>query len=213
MLMLLTFTREDRDMVIAEKLDELGKPAWIALMILSFIAFWPLGLAILAFLIWSGRMGCGGQRALGTQDDENAGQNGPHADAISRAAKVRSGAARRAATTRSTNIAPRRSSASKTNSANFTSSWSGFGSPRTRPSSTSSWPIAATTRHPASRSRARSHQHRYNAPHRPPIGPDNDQRAPASPEAGGFLLCPRTRWPLNPHGNLLLTTNTALWPG
>ena len=47
-------------MLIAEKLDELGKPAWIALMILSFIAFWPLGLAILAFMIWSGRMSCGG---------------------------------------------------------------------------------------------------------------------------------------------------------
>jgi hypothetical protein len=46
-------------MVIAEKLDELGKPAWIALMILGFIAFWPLGLAVLAFMIWSGRMGCG----------------------------------------------------------------------------------------------------------------------------------------------------------
>jgi hypothetical protein len=46
-------------MLIAEKLDELGKPAWIALMVLSFIVFWPLGLAILAFLIWSGRMGCG----------------------------------------------------------------------------------------------------------------------------------------------------------
>src|SRR6476620_5692700 len=47
-------------MLIAEKLDELGKPAWIALIILSFIAFWPLGLAILAFMIWSGRMSCGG---------------------------------------------------------------------------------------------------------------------------------------------------------
>ena len=46
-------------MLIAEKLDELGKPAWIALMILSFIVFWPVGLAVLAFLIWSGRMGCG----------------------------------------------------------------------------------------------------------------------------------------------------------
>ena len=45
-------------MVIAEKLDELGKPAWIALMVLSFIVFWPLGLATLFFLIWSGRMGC-----------------------------------------------------------------------------------------------------------------------------------------------------------
>lgn len=52
-------------MLIAEKLDELGKPAWIALMVLSFIVFWPLGLAILAFLIWSGRMGCG---HYGSQD-------------------------------------------------------------------------------------------------------------------------------------------------
>jgi len=52
-------------MVIAEKLDELGKPAWIALMILGFIAFWPLGLAILAFLIWSGRMGCGHHASYG----------------------------------------------------------------------------------------------------------------------------------------------------
>jgi hypothetical protein len=41
------------------KLDDIGKPAWIALMVLSFIVFWPLGLAILAFLLWSGRMGCG----------------------------------------------------------------------------------------------------------------------------------------------------------
>ena len=42
----------------AAKLDELGKPAWIALMILGFIIFWPLGLAILAYILWSGRMGC-----------------------------------------------------------------------------------------------------------------------------------------------------------
>ena len=27
-------------------------------MILGFIFFWPVGLAVLAFLIWSGRMGC-----------------------------------------------------------------------------------------------------------------------------------------------------------
>ena len=40
------------------KLDELGKPAWIALMILGFIVWWPLGLATLIFLIGSGRMGC-----------------------------------------------------------------------------------------------------------------------------------------------------------
>jgi hypothetical protein len=46
-------------MPITAKLDELGKPAWIALMIAGFFIWWPLGLATLAFLIWSGRMGCG----------------------------------------------------------------------------------------------------------------------------------------------------------
>jgi hypothetical protein len=46
-----------RDMVL--KLDELGRPAWLGLMVISFILFWPLGLAVLAFLLWSGRMGHG----------------------------------------------------------------------------------------------------------------------------------------------------------
>jgi hypothetical protein len=41
--------------LIAEKIDEYGKGAWIALMVLGFWFFWPLGLAILAFLSWSGR--------------------------------------------------------------------------------------------------------------------------------------------------------------
>lgn len=45
-------------MPIAARLDEFGKPAWIILMILAFVWWWPLGLAILAFLIGSGRMGC-----------------------------------------------------------------------------------------------------------------------------------------------------------
>ena len=44
-------------MQIAAKLDDYGKPAWIAVMIASFIIFWPLGLGILIYLIWSGRMG------------------------------------------------------------------------------------------------------------------------------------------------------------
>ncbi len=46
-------------MVIAERVDQFGKPAWIALMVLGFIVWWPIGLAILGFMIWSGRMGCG----------------------------------------------------------------------------------------------------------------------------------------------------------
>lgn len=45
-------------MPIAAKLDEFGKPVWIALMILAFVWWWPLGLAILAFMIASRRMGC-----------------------------------------------------------------------------------------------------------------------------------------------------------
>ena len=43
---------------MVERLDEVGRPAWIAAMIAGFVLFFPLGLAILAFLIWSGRMGC-----------------------------------------------------------------------------------------------------------------------------------------------------------
>ena len=39
-------------------LDDIGKPAWIALMVVSFILFWPMGLVVLGFLIGSGRMAC-----------------------------------------------------------------------------------------------------------------------------------------------------------
>jgi Protein of unknown function (DUF2852) len=45
-------------MPIASTLDEIGRPAWIVLMILGFMVWWPLGLAALAFLIASGRMSC-----------------------------------------------------------------------------------------------------------------------------------------------------------
>ena len=37
-------------------LDERGKPAWIAAMVLGFIFFWPVGLALLFYMIWSKRM-------------------------------------------------------------------------------------------------------------------------------------------------------------
>jgi hypothetical protein len=49
-------------MPIIEKLDEFGKPAWIALTVLGFFVWWPLGLATLAFALGSGRMGCGHHR-------------------------------------------------------------------------------------------------------------------------------------------------------
>ncbi len=47
-------------MDIAARLDDIGRPVWIALMVLGFILFWPVGLAVLAYLVWSRRMGCHG---------------------------------------------------------------------------------------------------------------------------------------------------------
>ena len=37
-------------------LDDKGKGAWIAAMVLGFIFVWPVGLAILFYMIWSKRM-------------------------------------------------------------------------------------------------------------------------------------------------------------
>ena len=65
--MLLTFTGEA--MSTAERYDEHRQdrwggpsvrmhPAWIVLLILGFIVWWPVGLAILAFTFWSRNMGC-----------------------------------------------------------------------------------------------------------------------------------------------------------
>ena len=57
-------------MPIAAKLDEFGKPAWIVLLILGFWWWWPLGLAILAFMIGSGRMGCWNHNGVGRWQDK-----------------------------------------------------------------------------------------------------------------------------------------------
>lgn len=46
-------------MTLVERVDDFGRPAWIAAIVVSFIMFWPLGLVLLGFLIGSGRiMGC-----------------------------------------------------------------------------------------------------------------------------------------------------------
>jgi hypothetical protein len=37
-------------------LDDRGKGAWIAVMVLGFVFFWPVGLALLFYIIWSKRM-------------------------------------------------------------------------------------------------------------------------------------------------------------
>ena len=58
-------------MGITAKLDDLGKPAWIALMILGFLAYWPLGLGILAYVVWSGRMRCWKRGGYGRWQNES----------------------------------------------------------------------------------------------------------------------------------------------
>lgn len=45
-------------MGLISKIDDIGRPAWIALVVLSFILFWPVGVALLVYLKWSGRMFC-----------------------------------------------------------------------------------------------------------------------------------------------------------
>lgn len=39
-------------------LDARGRLAWIVAMVAGFILFWPVGLAILFYMIWSNRMTC-----------------------------------------------------------------------------------------------------------------------------------------------------------
>ncbi len=61
---------------MVERIDDYGRPAWIGLMIVGFVLFWPLGLAVLAFLLWSGRMGCGDRQTAGAGDGQREGFGG-----------------------------------------------------------------------------------------------------------------------------------------
>ncbi len=61
---------------VEQWLDDHGKGAWIATMVLGFIFFWPVGLAILAYMIWSKRMfsrsNCGKWRHHHSHDEWDA---------------------------------------------------------------------------------------------------------------------------------------------
>jgi hypothetical protein len=39
-------------------MDERGMAAWLIAMVLGFVFFWPVGLALLVYMIWSKRMSC-----------------------------------------------------------------------------------------------------------------------------------------------------------
>jgi hypothetical protein len=59
-------------------LDARGKGAWIAAMVISFILFWPVGLALLAYLIWSKRMfkgSCGKGRHMSRHSFRTSGNS------------------------------------------------------------------------------------------------------------------------------------------
>jgi hypothetical protein len=43
---------------VATRLDDVPKPVWIGLAVLGFALYWPVGLAILGYLLWSRKMGC-----------------------------------------------------------------------------------------------------------------------------------------------------------
>lgn len=43
--------------MVTQTLDSIGRPVWLVLMVIGFIWFWPVGLAIFAYLAWSGRLG------------------------------------------------------------------------------------------------------------------------------------------------------------
>ena len=40
-----------------QSLENIGKPVWLALMVVGFVWWWPAGIAILAYLAWTGRLG------------------------------------------------------------------------------------------------------------------------------------------------------------
>jgi hypothetical protein len=61
-------------MNVAARLDDFGRPAWIALTVLGFVVYWPVGLAILLFSLWSGRMGCWKQGRAGRWQQDGTGR-------------------------------------------------------------------------------------------------------------------------------------------
>ena len=59
---------------VVARLDDWGTPAWIGVMVLGFVIFWPIGLAILAYMLWSGRMGCRASRNASAWQQRVAGK-------------------------------------------------------------------------------------------------------------------------------------------
>ena len=71
-------------MTLAAKLDDFGGPAWIALTVVGFLIWWPLGLLALGYLVGSGRMarwtGCGARRWEHQAQSNQPHSNQPHSN-------------------------------------------------------------------------------------------------------------------------------------
>ena len=48
-------------------LDQRGKGAWIAAMVLGFVFVWPVGLAIMAYMLFAGKFQMSGRRSGGSR--------------------------------------------------------------------------------------------------------------------------------------------------
>jgi hypothetical protein len=55
----------------------MSRPVAIAFTVLGFIFWWPVGLALLFYMIGSGRMGCFGRRARRAMNQQNWQDGGP----------------------------------------------------------------------------------------------------------------------------------------
>src|ERR1700688_1394035 len=51
-----TAATNDKQPIFNNPLDAVGKPVWLAIMVIGFIWWWPAGLVALAALAWTGRL-------------------------------------------------------------------------------------------------------------------------------------------------------------
>ena len=119
-------------MSIVAKLEELPTPMWIGLAVLGLMFWWPLGLGVLAYLIWSG---------IVVDLASGAGTIAPPTWVRPRTGGL---SHERAATGHLMNIELRPCAAWKKSTAHFRNSLPGFAWPRTRPSLISSRPSVPT---------------------------------------------------------------------
>src|SRR5579872_6233950 len=87
------FTSGEGVMTLVDRIDEHGRAGWIVAMVLGFVIFWPLGLALLGFLVvtrrlhrcgpgwygagWQGGNGPGPGRWYNTSDRDRGGWQRP----------------------------------------------------------------------------------------------------------------------------------------